>query len=235
MDATIAQSAWWLQAYAWVDARKKPLLWAGGLFLLVGIVIAYYFWNRAEKEVAASEALSAASAAQAQPGRTEKADGYLKVAAEFPGTSGAAQALLRAGAVLFAESKFAEAQTQFERFLRDHRENPLASQAMFGVAACLEAQGKTAEAVERYKLLIERRSGESVIPQAKLALAGLYEKQQKPEAARNLYEDVARTSPFSSLGSQAALRLEALLEKHPALASAPAAATNTLPLRLNQP
>mgnify|MGYP001121500610 CR=1 FL=1 len=50
---------------------------------------------------------------------------------------------MRAAAAYFSDAKYTEAQTQFERFVRDYRESPLLGQAMFGVAACLDAQGKT--------------------------------------------------------------------------------------------
>lgn len=230
MESTVGHvthPAWWLQLYAWVDARKQQLLYGGVGVVVVGIAVSYYFYRGAQREVEAGEALSQAStAARSLGARAEKPEPFLKVAAEFSGTSAAGQALLRAATAYFVDGKYTEAQAQFDRFIREYRDNPLVGQAQFGVAACLDAQGKTADATERYKSLIERRPNDNVIPQAKLNLARLYEVQNKPEQAKSLYEEVARSAPYGAAGAEAGARLQALLAKHPALAAAPEPATN---------
>jgi len=230
MESTVAHThpAWWLQLYAWADARKKELAYGSIAVVLVGVMVSYFLYHRAQREIAAGHALSQVSAAAMEAGsKGEKPDGFLKVAADYSGTTAAGQALLRAAAAYFSDAKYTEAQTQFERFVRDYRESPLLGQAMFGVAACLDAQGKTADAVERYKNLVDRRPNDNMIPQAKLNLGRIYESQGKPDQAKTLYVEVARASAYGAAGADAGLRLEALLAKHPELAEVKVASTNS--------
>src|SRR6185369_4867829 len=126
---------------------------------------------------------------------------------DYPHSNSGARALLLAASSLFGESKYAEAQAQFERFVREYQGSPFMGQAQFGLAACLDAQSKTDQAATAYKDLITRRPNESFVPQAKFALARIYEAQGKPELARDLYQDIERAAAFTSLGNEAGMRL----------------------------
>ena len=236
MDSEATQLSTFWKAYAWAEAHKKQVSYGAAALLVVGLVIYFVIWQRAEKEAAANHALSMVHAAQlGAGGGNPNPDAYLKIAAEFPESDAAARALLLGAGALFAESKFAEAQAQFQKFTRDYRESPFVGQALLGIAASLEAQGKTNEAVNAYKELIERRPNEAVTPQAKFALANLYEAQAKPEQAKSLFEDLTRANPYGSLGSEAGIRLEELLAKHPNLVTPPAVTSLTLPITTNLP
>jgi len=136
--------------------------------------------------------------------------------------------LLQAAGALFAENKYADAKTQFDRFLRDAPESPLRSQALFGSAACLEALGKNEEAAAAFKNLVDHYAADAVAPRAKLALARSYEAQKQIEKAFGLYEDLARAESYSTVGLLAEVRLEELKRANPALATR--ALTNTVPV-----
>lgn len=238
MESTVAHThpAWWLQLYAWADARKKELAYGSVAAVLVGVVVSYFFYHRAQREIAAGQALSQVSAAAMEAGaKGEKPEAYLKVAADYSGTTAAGQALLRAATAYFSDAKYAEAQTQFERFVRDYRESSLVGQAMFGVAACMDAQGKTTDAVERYRNLLDRRPNDNVIPQVKVNLGRIYEAQGKLDQAKTLYQEVTRTSVYGAVGVDAGIRLEALLAKHPELAEVKVAATNGPAIKVGTP
>lgn len=225
-----------MQIYAWADARKQQLIYGGMAVLLLGVALAYFLYHRAEREKVAAAALSlAVSSAQMNTDQREDPVAYLKIATDYAGTQAAGQAMLRAATAYFAEGKYPEAQAQFERFLREQRENPLAGQALFGVAACLDAQGRTAEAAERYQNLIERRPNDSMISQARLKLGRIQESQGQPEKAKALYEEVTRTSSFGAAGAEAGLRLQQLLAKHPELAMTRMVPTNAPAIKLSQP
>jgi TolA-binding protein len=230
MESTVGHvthPAWWLQLYAWADARKQQLLYGSVGVVVVGIAVSYFLYHRSQREVEAGEALSQASTvARSSGARAEKPEPFLKVASDFSGTSAAGQAILRAATAHFVDGKYPEAQGLYDRFIREYRDNPLVGQAQFGVAASLDAQGKAADAIERYKSLIERRPNDNMIPQARLNLARNYEGQNKPEQAKSLYEEVARTSPYGAAGAEAGARLQALLAKFPKLAVVPEPGTN---------
>jgi tetratricopeptide (TPR) repeat protein len=209
------------KTWAWFEAnRKQTLLGAGGLLLLGVIVAAFLYWQDAA-DVAASEALSNVAMLQVGgPGsHADLAEAYLKVAATYPKSRAGARALLSAAGTLFADGKYPEAKTQFERFMREHPDSPFMGEALLGIAACLDAQGKAREAIAAYKDFIDHHPTENALPQAKFALARLYESQNEVEQARSLFEDVERTVPYGSIGDEARMRLEELKTKYPKLST----------------
>jgi TolA-binding protein len=190
---------------------------AGGI-LVLGVIVAFFLYRQNEAEVAASEALSNVSMPQmgGAASRSDLAEAYLKVAAAHPKSTAAARAVLLAAGSFFVEGKYAEAQTQFTRFRREHSESPFLGEALLGIGACLDAQGKAHDAMAAYKDLIDHHPGDVVLPQAKFALACLYEAQNQPDQARTLFEEVDRSDP-GSVGDEARMRLEEFKTKYPKL------------------
>jgi predicted negative regulator of RcsB-dependent stress response len=214
----------------WLDKNWKQLASGAAVVIVIGIIVAYFIWRKGENEVAAGTALTTVLTANGAQGAAS-APALLKVADDHAGTAAGARALLGAAGMMFAEGKAAEAQTQFQRFLSEYSENPLAAEAKLGVAACLESQGKTNEAVTAYKDIVDRQSAGNTALPAKFSLARLYESQGKLEVARDLYRDLAQ-NPSSLTGSEAAGRLSEMFRQHPELVpAAPALAplTNAAP------
>jgi len=224
------------KAWAWFEANKKQALMGAGAVVVLGAIVAFYFYHQGEQEQAAAEALSAVALPQMTGARggPEPAAAYLKVAADYPNTSAATRALLLAAGSLFAEGKYTEAKAQFDRFAREHGSSPFTGQALLGSAACQDALGKTNEAVAAYNDLIRQHPGENVVPQAHFALGRLYEAQNDPEKARSHYEEVARGNPYSSLGSEARIRVEELNVKYPKLLPRTPIPTNTMPMTIEK-
>jgi tetratricopeptide (TPR) repeat protein len=236
MESTVEQLPVSHKAWAWFEANKKWALWAPGILLVVGVLVAYFLYQQNEAEVAASEALSKVSMPQLTGAGSgaSMAEAYLKLAANYPKSGAGARAVLLAAGSLFAEGKYPEAKAQFERFRREHSNSPFIGEALLGIATCLDAQGMSREAMAAYKDLIDRHPGDSSLSQARFALARLHEAQNQPEQARALFEEVERTDPYSSLGSEAGMRLEELKVKYPKLfASAAPLPTNAVPLVTN--
>ncbi len=232
MESNVAQLHVADKLWTWFEANKKPVIGGTAVALIAGIIIWFVVWQRDQTQVAASEALSNVEAGQlggaAQPA---SAQDYLKVASTYPNTKAGARAVLLAAGSLFDQGKYAEAQAQFEKFTREHRDSPFLGEAQMGVAACLDAQGKTDQAITAYKDIIQRHTGEAYVPQAQFALGRIYEAQNKPEQARDQYEQVERADPF--LGPEAGMRLEELKAKFPALAPAAPGLTNA-PIRIEK-
>jgi tetratricopeptide (TPR) repeat protein len=226
MQSNVAELPLHDKIWTWFESNKKPAFYGAVGLAAAGLVIWFLVWQKGEKQVAAGEALSNVAAGQIEgiTSRSGLAQAYLKVAADFPETSAGARALLMAGGTFFTEGNYSEAQTQFERFMREYPGTPpLRSDALLGIASSLDVQGKTDQAVNAYKDLIARHPNDVVIPQAKFNLAMIYEAQNKPELARDLYEQVERAAPFTSFGNEAGMRLEELITKHPSLAPPPPA------------
>src|SRR5262245_26298648 len=150
MSAQATESTRLINFLAWVEVNKKKLLI--GTAVVAAVIGAYsiYRWHRDAVEAEALEALYKAQTPASPTATPPAALAFLQVATTHPGTSAGAQALLFGAEGLFHESKFAEAKTQFENFLRTYPEHPMAPTAAFGIAACLDAADKTNEAVTAY-------------------------------------------------------------------------------------
>jgi tetratricopeptide (TPR) repeat protein len=230
MAATVSEPAWWIEALAWLELRRKQIGYGLAALLVAGLVLSYYLYSRGQREVAGARALSEAlvqnllGEAQAFPSAA-----LLEVAQRYAGTRAGGHALLLAATALFQEGDLARAQARFEQFLREHRQSPLVNQAIFGLATCLQAQGKTEEAMDLYRSLVERRlETDPVVYLARLRLGQLCEARGEFDRARRYYEEVARALPMSGLGGEARLYLQALLEAHPELVGPPAGGDTSL-------
>ena len=136
---------------AWLEVHKKRLAIGAGIALVVICGAMLVAQQQAEKERAASAALSDVrlpfSPSAATPPGT--AEALAKVASEHKGSQAAARALLLSAGVLFSEAKspadFAAAEKRFAEVSAEYPTSPWNAQAALGVAASLKAQGKTAE------------------------------------------------------------------------------------------
>jgi predicted negative regulator of RcsB-dependent stress response len=236
MASEVAESFDIYKLWAWFETNRKQVTWAAVIIAAAGLIAWFVIWQHDEKQVAASEALTDVSVGQmASPGARPSADGYLRVAAKYPGSGAAARALLMAGGSYFVDGKYSEALAQFEKFRREYRENPLLGEALLGIASCQEAEGKNTDAMATYKDVAEHHRNEPVAPQAQFALARLNEAQNHIEEARRGYEEVAHNDPYGSLGSEAGMRLEELKMKYPTVAApVPPPTTNAAPFRIEK-
>lgn len=236
MNSEVEQLPLTERLWAWFETNKTQAVAGVVVVAVIALVVGFVVWRKDQQAIKSSEALSSVMLAQAtQPnGQPANADAFLKMAAEYPDSSAAARAVLMAASDYFDAGKYAEAKTQFDRFIREHRDSPLMGTAQLGAAACLDAQGKTTEALNAYKELIDRHPGETILPPARFALARLYEAQNQPEKARPLLEEVFRNNPGSSLGSEAGMRLEELKLKYPNLVPAAPVPTNAMPYKIEK-
>ena len=219
MDKETKRSMEVYDVIGWAHTNRKPLISIVVGLVVIGAIIGGWIGYKNHRELAGSEALSNIRPqpdAQGRPG-TGSAEDYLKVAENYAGTTGGARALMLAGGVLFDAGKYAEAQAQFDRFLREYPEYPVANEALLGVASSLEAQGKTNDAIARYEDLLNHHSADATAPQAKAALAQLYLAQNKPEPALKLYEELVRSPDNNSWSVEARIQGEELLDKYPNL------------------
>jgi len=233
--------------YVWFDANRKNVMVGAVVVLVAAFGISYFIWNKNEKQVKAGESLSKnLMEPLLSGGAAVSPEALLKLASAHAGEPAGAQALLMAGGAYFSQGKYAEAQTQFERFGREYAGNQFMPQSLLGRAACLEAQGKVDDAAAAYKNLMDRYPNASTAPQARFAVAASYAAQGKNEQAINLYEEVIRNDPESTIAKEARYRgIELKMkmpstpvpaEPTPAIAPqvSPAPGFNLLPMSTNQ-
>jgi TolA-binding protein len=225
MQPQDATTLWLFKLWPWFEANAKRIAFGAGLVAIAVLLISFYSYQQNKKEIDAGQAFTqmVITPASGQP-----ADGYLKIAVEYPGTRAGQRALLQGAATLFASGKFADAQAQFQKFLDTYPDNSFAAQASLGVAASLDAQNKTDLAAAAYQRAINQATDPSTQITAEFALAQIDERLGKTTDAQNLYSDVAQKNPSGSLGSEAGLREVELKNKLPApqTPAAPTAAFN---------
>jgi TolA-binding protein len=219
---------------AWLEAdngRNKKRLAVGAVLLIV-VAFAIYVYNYLgeQKELKASAALIELRPPPPTPSNTNEipvpASAYLKVAEQYAGTVAAERATLLAAGALFTEGKYSDAQTQFDRLLKEHPSSVWAADANYGVAASLESQGKRDEALASYNHVVNAYRDSSVATEARMAMARIHEAKNQPAEALKLYDEVSH-SGMSMRAQEAFMARSQLLKKHPELDKP---ATNSLPV-----
>jgi predicted negative regulator of RcsB-dependent stress response len=229
MQSQDAATVYLFKLWPWLEANKKRIL-AGAVIIIAAIFIfSFISWQHGKKESDAGEALTLALVSKDSG---QLADAYLKIAADYPSTVAGQRALLQGAATLFVAGRYAEAQTQFQKFLDEHPDSAFSGQAALGVAASLDAQGKSDLAVGAYQRAIGNISDAAGTGVAKLAIARIYETQGKPNDALKLYGEVISANPNSALGSEASMRAMELKAKSSSAIS-PAAAAPAAPFNLS--
>jgi TolA-binding protein len=211
---------------AWLHSNRKPVAIGAAIVAAAAVAFAISTWKKNQNELDANAAIFALPSLVGSSGRSANAsaEGFQKIAREYPKTRVAERAELIAGGVLFTDGKYADAEKQFAKFLGEHEGSSLRAQASLGVAASLEAQGKIAESIAKYQDLIVKYSGDNMVPPAKLTLARLFESQNKPEDALRLYEELVRSNnPYDPWSGEARERREQLIKKFPNLKTQSAA------------
>jgi predicted negative regulator of RcsB-dependent stress response len=207
MQVQDAPTAYLFKLWPWIEANINRLIYGAVIIVATGILIAFYFWQQNQKEIAAGQALTELVASTPPDSdASQLAGAYLKIAVNFPGTRAGGRAAMQGAAALFEAGKYTEAQTQFKKYLETHPGDAFCAQAALGVAASLDAQEKTDLAASAYQRIINGFSDQNAVNVAKFALAQIDERQGRLADAENLYEDVARNNPNGSSGSEAALR-----------------------------
>jgi predicted negative regulator of RcsB-dependent stress response len=215
-----------------LEQNKKPII-GGAVAILLLAAIAYFISaQHAQKEIDAGEAVSAVivnSAASSNPSQT--ASSMEVLAAKYSGTAAGARAEVQAAGALFEAGNYADAQTQFQKYLDDNASGPLAATAQLGVAASLEAQNKIDQAVAAYQKVISGYAASSCVGPAEYALARICEQQNKLSEAMTHYENVIRSTLPGTLNNEAKSRAYELQAK--VAASSPKPMTTIKPVVTN--
>lgn len=214
----------------WFEANLKRLAYGAAFVLIAVFVYSFYSYRQNQTEIAAGQALTQVLVS---PSGSGLAEACLKIAADYPGTLAGQRALLQGATALFTTGKYADAQTQFQKFLDTYPDNFFTPQATLGLATSLDAQGKMDQAFSAYQKAAGQATDLSVSATAKLALARIDEAQGKFADAAKIYTDVARANPNTSAGMEAGRRAMELKAKSPAAAAVAPAATTAAPFTLS--
>jgi predicted negative regulator of RcsB-dependent stress response len=216
MELQDAPAAYFFKLWPKIEANWIRIALGGGIIIVVAMLISFYSWQQDQKEITAGKALTQyMMSAPRNVSDSQRADNFLKIAGDYQGTSAGQRALLQGAAMLFEAGRYADAQTQFQKFLDAHPDSLFTAQAALGVATSLDAQGKADLAAGAYQRVINMSSDVTAASSAKFALAQIDERQNKLTDAMNLYEDIVRNNPNGVLASEAGLRAMELKMKLP--------------------
>src|SRR5277367_4125858 len=114
----------------WLEANVKKIAFGVVLAMIAIFVFTFYSYRQNQREIAAGEALTQANISN---NGAQLADACLKVAADYAGTIAAQRALLQGATTLFMIGRYADAQTQFQKFLDTYPDNFFTPQATLGL------------------------------------------------------------------------------------------------------
>lgn len=174
--------------------------------VVVVLIFSFISYRHQQGEIAAGQAVTQVMVSQTSAtAPAQFASALLKVAADYPGTAAAARAQLQGASVLFESGQYAEAQTEFQKFLNANPDSPFKAMATYGVAASLEAQGQNTAALTLYQQVADQ-SDPTTLLAAKFAVGRLSEEAGHLNEALADYEDVARAAGNAQLGAEAGIR-----------------------------
>ncbi len=207
--------------YKWIDwlsKNRQKVLIGLGVVAAVGVIAGIVTWKKGQDESNANDQLFTYAPVLSSKAPVPSAT-LQKIATDYPDTSAGEQAELLTASTLFDEGKYAEAQTQFSKFINDHPGSALVPQASVGIAASLEAGGQATEAINKYSELLTRyASSANIASPVKLTLGRLYEEQNKLDMALKNYDDLAKSmNQYDPFAAEARERQVMLLARHPEL------------------
>src|SRR5215472_13153315 len=96
------------QLWAWFETNKKQASIGAGVIVVAGIIIWFIAWQRDQKQISADEAVAAVTMMPTVQGtaRPDSAEAYMRVAGEYPNTTGGTRALLLAGGTYFTDGNY---------------------------------------------------------------------------------------------------------------------------------
>ena len=118
MEIQDAPAAYFFKLWPKIEANWIRIALGGGVIIAIALLISFYSWQRDQKEIVAGRALTELiMSVPRNAAAGQSADGFLKVAGDYPGTAAGQRAWLQGATLLFSGGRYADAQTQFQKFL----------------------------------------------------------------------------------------------------------------------
>jgi predicted negative regulator of RcsB-dependent stress response len=230
MESHDAAATFFLKHWPWIEANKNKIIAGTGIVLAIIVIYFFISWRREENRIDAGDALTQTLISippNADPSQLSQS--YLEIADDYSGTPAGTRALLQGAAVLFAQGKYTDAQSHFQRYLDEHPDDEFSGLAALGVARCFEAEGKINDAVGAYQHVTQDFADEQSVNQARFSLALIDIQQGKYSDAFQGFQAVMQADSYGGLGGEArqyALELQSKLPRQAPTATAPASSFN---------
>jgi TolA-binding protein len=201
--------------------QKRKGLAAGILVVILATAAGAgaYSWYQAQQEREAQgllvKAYSAmwgeASGAQRNPDEAKKV--YAEIAAKYPRTVAAEEALIRLGNLQFDGGKYDEAAGAYGTYLTTYPRGRFRVMAGIGKGYAEELKGDLQPAEKTLSQLVETVQDDPLAGEAYSSLAHVYEAMKRPEDALRIYSQIAERFPQTHWAQNALQRMSALKSK----------------------
>jgi outer membrane protein assembly factor BamD (BamD/ComL family) len=197
-----------LKVSEWIQKHLNEALMGAGGVILVAVILFFVLSSQAKKQQKAAELLGRASL-ELQAGNMGQAVGDLQtVLDKYGGTKSAGKAAFFLASAYFYAQDYLQAQTFFERYLEEYKEDPLLSaSARAGIADCHMQRGNFVLAGEAYANVVSLNPQGFFAPEYLLKAASAYLKADQKDKAREILNRLIQEYPDSREIHQAKLKL----------------------------
>lgn len=195
---------WIMEAVEYV--KKRAHLFVGGAVAAIAIIVAInYFIESKEADRLKAAALLGDVLMVEQGGEpTEAVRLAEELVSAYAGTPAAAQGTIILANLYYAQGRYVEARTYYQRYLDNYEPlDVLAYAAQSGLGACLEAEGQLVAAAQHYETYAARQAGTIREAMAQMEAARIYELAGESNKQQALLEQVSRTFAQYPIAAQA--------------------------------
>ena len=195
---------WIMQAVEYVKERAS--LFVGGAVAVIVVIMAVnYFIESKETDRLNAAALLGDVLMVEQGGEPAEA---IRLAEElvssYAGTPAAAQGTVLLANLHYAQGRYVEARSYYQRYLDNYEPvDVLAYAAQSGLGACLEAEGQFLAAAQHYEAYAAQQAGTIREAMARMEAARIYGLAGDSDKQQALLEEVSRTFAQYPIAAQA--------------------------------
>ena len=201
-----------LKLNEWIREHLNQVLIVAGGMVLMAVIIFFVFSSKAKKERNASELLGKAGI-ELQTGDLGTATGDLqKVINQYGNTESSGRATFLLASAYFYARDYNQAQSFFEKYLDQYKNDPLTkAAAQAGIADCYMQKGNFPLAGENYIQAVSLYPEGFLAPEYLLRAADAYLKTGQKDKAREIFNRIAKDYPNSQQVNQAKMQLSEYL------------------------
>ena len=195
---------WIMQAVEYVKERAS--LFVGGAVAVIVVIMAInYFIESKEADRLKAAALLGDVLMVEQGGEpTEAIRLAEELVSSYAGTPAAAQGTVLLANLHYAQGRYAEARSYYQRYLDNYEPlDVLAYAAQSGLGACLEAEGQFVAAAQHYEAYAAQQAGTIREAMARMEAARIYGLAGDSDRQQALLEEVSRAFAQYPIAAQA--------------------------------
>ena len=195
---------WIMEAVEYVKERAR--LFVGGAVAVIAVIVAinYFIESKETDRLKAAALLGDVLMVEQGGEQTEAIRLAEELVSAYAGTPAAAQGTIILANLYYAQGRYVEARTYYQRYLDNYEPlDVLAYAAQSGLGACLEAEGQFVAAAQHYETYAAQQAGTIREAMAQMEAARIYGLAGESGKQQALLEQVSRTFVQYPIAAQA--------------------------------